>query len=201
MRRACFLLLSSCAVACAGAQTGATAFEPSYFTSEEMGTSRTVPSCAAPLSVVVIDGRQEQGNVGVRFTEDEPNVQYPIRMEGDVASYVQSALERALERAGQSLGTKTPGAMHVRVTQLRLEEKVFRNSEFDGKVGLEVTLAFAGSELPCWKGELTGVGENYGRAGSEVNYQETVNRALDNAADQLLSAPGFADALCGKCSE
>jgi len=33
-----------------------------------------------------------------------------------------------------------------------------------------------------------------------VNYQETLNRAVEKATADLLSQKSFQDALCGKCS-
>jgi hypothetical protein len=43
---------------------------------------------------------------------------------------------------------------------------------------------------------VEGFAENYGRAGKEVNYQETVNHALDRTVATMFSTMGFVDALC-----
>ncbi|HEY2809602.1 MAG TPA: hypothetical protein VGI91_12490 [Steroidobacteraceae bacterium] len=73
------------------------------------------------------------------------------------------------------------------------------------RAGYEALIAMSGElKSPggksCWKGTVQGKGSNYGYAGSIVNYQETVNQALDAATRQLVSSQSFRDALC-HCGE
>lgn len=201
MRRAVLPLLSLCVLSSACVRMRPTSFEPEYLASEAPPLRTTLPSCAVPLGVEVADGRNDQETVGVRFSEDEPRVQYPIQADGDIREQVRDALVYALVRSGQAKNAAGEAQLRVMLTQLRLEEKVFHNAEYDAQVGLEVMLYRRDATWPCWSGQVTGVGENYGRAGSEENYQETLSRALEHAAGQLLAAPGLSDALCGLCSD
>lgn len=127
-------------------------------------------------------------------------MEYPIKMQGDPGAYVRSGLEVAMQAAGGAPAGKTPSNLAITITEIALEEKTFYNAEFKGRIGLDAVLNRPGSSNACWSGRVSGNGQNYGKAGNPKNYQETLNRALDEASAQLLSAPGFADALCGKCS-
>jgi hypothetical protein len=196
--RTCLILLSATVVGCVGQRQGSTEFVARYFASQG-ALPTSLPSCARPVEVMVIDGRQNADVAGVRFEEERADIEYPIRMQGDVASYVRTSIEKAFERAGRPPGASRTGTLTVKVIQLRIEEKVFYNSEYKGQIGLEAELALPGERQSCWTGRFTGNAKNYGRSGSEENYQETLNRALDNATAQLLNARGLPDALCGKC--
>lgn len=196
MRRSLLLLVPLSLAACSGPRA-ASSFPASYVQSDQFPPA--LPSCAAPIGLAVSDARTDTASVGRRFWEEHPNQDYPIRLEGSPESFIQQGLERALVRAGQPAQAGNAKNLTVKVTQLSVEEKVFRNSEYDGLVTLEVALGSPGSEQPCWTGRIRGVSENYGKAGSEQNYQETLSRALDHAASELFSKPDFGQALCGKC--
>jgi hypothetical protein len=148
----------------------------------------------------VSDARTDTTQVGRRFWEEHPNQDYPIRLEGKADAFIQQGLERALMRAGHPSQAGNEKNLTVKVTQLSVEEKVFRNSEYDGMVTLEVSLGAPGSEHACWTGRIRGVSENYGKAGSAENYQETLSRAVDHAASVLFANEDFGKALCGKCA-
>jgi hypothetical protein len=187
-------------VACAGPRQGEITFPASYFSPHVGGLPPPVPACASPVTLQVTDPRQTSSIVGRRFEEEKPTVEYPIKMQGDPAAYIRSGLEPALQAAGGAAAGKTPANLAISITEIALEEKTFYNAEFRGRIGLDVLLTQPASSNACWSGRVSGSGQNYGKAGNPKNYQETLNRALDEASAQLLSAPGFADALCGKCS-
>jgi hypothetical protein len=159
-----------------------------------------LPSCAAPLGLEVSDARTDTQTVGRRFWEEHPNQDYPIRLDGKPEAFIENGLERALVRAGHPTQAGNAKNLTVKVTQLSVEEKVFRNAEYDGLVTLEVTLGAPGTTQPCWTGRIRGVSENYGKAGSAENYQETLSRAVDHAAKELFSNEEFGKALCGRCA-
>lgn len=196
MRRCLLWLLPLFLVACSGPRA-ASSFPPVYRQSDQIPPA--LPSCAASLGLEVSDARTDTSAVGRRWWEEHPNQDYPIRLEGKAEAFIQEALERALVRAGQPARTGDAKNLAVRVTQLSVEEKVFRNSEYDGQVTLEVSLAVPGSTQPCWTGRVRGVSENYGKAGSAENYQETLSRAVDHAAKELFGNPDFGKAVCGQC--
>ena len=46
-------------------------------------------------------------------------------------------------------------------------------------------------------GHQVGAAQNYGRPGNIVNYQETVNHALDRAAAEIVTSSDLIEQLCG----
>jgi hypothetical protein len=77
-----------------------------------------------------------------------------------------------------------------------LDEKTSRNSSYDATLVLGVEVVNAGTKQVVWQARKSGHGGNYGEAGSAVNYQETVSRALEEALAALLHDQEFARALC-----
>lgn len=212
MRKILLPLLALSLVACAGPRQGEVAFPATYSPSGST-LAPALPTCSSAVQVNVADGRPDTSAVGRRFEEEKPTVEYPLRMIGDVATYVRSGIERAVQRSGKAGSGPTAATLTVKVTQFLLEEKMFRNSEYNAQITLEAVLNSPGSSQPCWKGFARGSGSNYGRAGSPENYVETLNRALDEAIANLFGSitskatgqassatPGFTDALCGRCS-
>ena len=199
MRVPSFLLLPLGALACAGPLTGGMAFAPSYYPSGG-AVPPSVPACSGPIAVTVTDARENPNPAGRRFEENKPDVTYPIEMTGDAVAYVQSALDANLKRAGSPAGGPTASALAATLVKLNLQESTYHNAEFSGEVGLDLVLSTGSSPAPCWKGRISSTGTNYGKAGNPVNYQETLNRAVEKATADLLSQKSFQDALCGKCS-
>jgi hypothetical protein len=188
-----------CAVACAGPLTGPTTFQLAYYPSAGAAPP-AVPACSGPIAVTVTDARKGPTEAGRRFEENKPTIDYPIQMTGDPAAFVKAALEANLKRAGNPGPGPVTSTLAVALLSIRLEEKTYHNAEFSGAIGLDVTISSANSASPCWKGQLTGTGTNYGKAGNPENYQQTLNRALERATLELLAQGGVQDALCGKCT-
>jgi hypothetical protein len=193
------ILVPFATLACAGPLQGATTFQLAYYP-QDLTVPPPVPTCSGPIAVAVSDVRRNPAEAGQRFAQDQPTVVYPILMTGDAAAYVGAALEMGFKRAGSPGLGQTASTLSVWLIQLRLEEKTFFNAEFSGAVGLEVADYVANSQTPCWRGQVTGAGTNYGRAANPENYQETLNRALEKAVSNLLAEKAFLDALCGKCA-
>ena len=193
------ILLPLTTLACVGQLQGATTFQLAYY-SQDLTVPPALPACSGPIAVVVTDVRRNPTEAGQRFAQGQPTDIYPILMTGDAAAYVGAALEIGFRRAGSPGLGQTASTLSVWLVQLRLEEKTFYNAEFSGGVGLEVADYVANSQTPCWRGQVTGTGTNYGRAGNPENYQETLNRALEKAFSNLLAQKAFLDALCGKCA-
>lgn len=72
---------------------------------------------------------------------------------------------------------------------------VYRQAEYDGRVAIRGRVS--GGDAAEWSATKDGFAENYGRPGSNTNYQETVNHALDRALAALVNDSGFTRALCG----
>jgi len=183
--------------ACGGPLTGAQTFDGTYRPGL-FETPPQLPRCAVLPSLAVTAAAVHRQDVGERFEEDKPAVRYPIAMRGDVARYVDDALKASLRRAGPTPEGRAV-LVRVEVASVQLVEKTFHNAEYKGSVTLDVTVPAADGTV-CWTGRIVGDGENYGRAGSEENYEETLARTVDAAARTLLRDRGFGDALCGQCT-
>jgi hypothetical protein len=193
------ILLPLAVLGCAASLSEGTTFQPAYYPSGG-AVPPAVPACSGPIAVTVTDVRDNPAEAGRRFEEKKPAVDYPIKMTGDQTAYVRSALEANLKRAGNPGPGPTATTLALTVDQLYLEEKTYANAEFSGGVGFEVVVNVANSPTPCWKGQITGGGTNYGKIGKTENYQETLNRALEKATSDMLRQKKFRDALCGKCA-
>ena len=148
--------------------------------------------------MTVTDGRENPSEAGRRFEEQKPASDYPIKMTGDAIPYVQSALEGILKRAGNPGAGTTATTLAVTLDELYLEEKTYVNAEFSAGVALEVVVKVGNT--PCWTGEITGQGSNYGGVGETEAYQQTLNRAFENAVFNMFRQKKFRAALCGKCA-
>jgi len=181
---------------CAASLNEGATFPPKYYPSGPQ--PRTVPACAGLISVTVTDGRDNPGEAGRRFEEQKPASDYPIKMTGDAMAYVKTALEDILKRAGNPGKGPTATTLAVTLDELYLEEKTYVNAEFAAGVALEVIISVGNT--PCWKGDITGQGSNYGKVGSTESYQQTLNRAFENAVFNMFRQKKFREALCGKCA-
>ena len=191
-----FLFLPLAVLGCAASLNEAATFPPKYYPSGPL--PRTVPACAGPIAVTTTDGRENPSEAGRRFEEQKPASDYPIKMTGDAMAYVKSALEGILKRAGNPGGGPTATTLAVTLDELYLEEKTYVNAEFSAGVALEVVVNV--KNTPCWKGEITGQGANYGKVGNTESYQQTLNRAFENAVFNMFRQKKFREALCGKCA-
>jgi hypothetical protein len=190
------IFLPLAALGCAASLSAGTTFPPKYYPSGPL--PRTVPACAGPIAVTTTDAREDPNEAGRRFAESKPASDYPIKMTGDATAYVQSALEAILKRAGNPGAGATKTTVAVALDELYLEEKTYVNAEFSAGVALEVVVSVGNT--PCWKGEITGQGTNYGGVGDTESYQQTLNRALENAVFNMFRQKKFREALCGKCA-
>lgn len=157
------------------------------------------PPCAAINQITVTDPRPDPVTVGRRYHEEQPGLVYAIKMNGAATAWVKDGIESQARQAAMALGTAGRADLVVSIRMLDLQEKVFSNSNYEARVVLDATVPKAGTNTPCWSGSFEGSSKNYGRSGSQDNYQETANHALDKAALDLLNADGLRDALCGKC--
>jgi hypothetical protein len=187
------------AVSCvrASAPFGSATFTPAYF--EVGSTGSAVPACAAIATLTVTDSRAEPLKVGRRFHEDRPQDKYAIRATSEPAAWVKAGLTEAFK--GSALPTVAGKAgVQVTIAALDLDEKSSFNSTFKARVVLDVTVTKPGTSEACWAGRVEGQAENYGEAGKDQNYIETMNHAMDRASVALFMEKGFVDATCGSCS-
>jgi hypothetical protein len=179
------------ALACRVSTVGPITFEP--FCSPQGAASEVVSAdtCAAIGALAVTDGRSGDGVVGTRTIQNREG-RADISIEGGVEDWLRGGVERALDAAAIRRGAGPD--VTVRLMTLTLNEVAFRNSEFNGRVALEVTVARAGAEP--WSFIASGEAENYGRPGNTANYQETANHALDRVATSAVNNTEFRRRLC-----
>jgi len=178
--------------ACAPSSLAPYTFPASYRTMGSPGDFSVAPECARYAEIVVEDGRADASKVGVRYLEDG-GARYDVGMDGDVEAWLRQGVEQAFRQA--SIGQEAGSGHTVTVTleSITTDEAVYRRAEYDGKVVLRTRVSGGGAD---WQGGTDGFAENYGYAGKAVNYQETVNHALDRALARLVNDSGFRDALC-----
>jgi hypothetical protein len=198
MRHFLLLLLSSAAVACGG-YGGPAAFPPA---TSQYGNPvpLTLPPCAQAVQVSITDHRANPSVIGERYVENTPTVRYPIQMQGDALKYVGDALVLRLNQTGATAPNSSQGTLAVELLQLMIDEKIFYNSEYSAHMALHLVLKSPAAAQPCWEGQVNASASNYGQSASTVNYQETLDRLMDAAIAELVKAPGFSEALCGRCT-
>lgn len=173
-----------------------TSFAGTYRPMEDASSIPTMKSCAQ-ARIEVIDGRKEQ-KVGERVHEDQRSVRQPITMEGGVANWAKDAVDEVTKRAVLGVDPGSKRLVRVRLAEVWIDEVVYRRAEYDGRVVIDVDVLEG--EKSCWSGRFTGFAENYGYAGSEENYQETINHAMDKALIAMLSDARFGEVVC-ECGE
>jgi hypothetical protein len=167
-------------------------FPASYQLMGSPGDFSVAPECARYATIVVEDGRADASKVGVRYLE-EGGARYDVGMDGDVEAWLRQGVEQAFRQASIGQDAASGHTVTVTLESVTTDEAVYRRAEYDGKVVLRTRVSGGGAD---WQGGTDGFAENYGYAGKAVNYQETVNHALDRALARLVNDSGFREALC-----
>jgi hypothetical protein len=192
------LLLSSGAVACGG--YGSSASFPVATAQYSKPVPLALPPCAQEVQLAMTDQRPDPSVIGQRYMQDTPGTRYPIQMQGDALVYVGNSLVLRLKQAGANAPNTSQATMSIELMQLFIDESIYYNSEYTAVTTLHIVLKNASSSQPCWQGQVSATATNYGKSANAVNYQETLDRLMDAAIAQLVKAPGFAEALCAKCT-
>jgi hypothetical protein len=193
-RRALLIALATVAVAaaCAPSSLAPYTFPASYQFMGSPGDFSVAPECAAYAELVVVDGREDASKVGVRYLE-EGGPRHDVGMDGDVEGWLRQGVEQAFREASIERDSGSGHTVTVTLESISTDEAVYRRAEYDGRVILRAAVSGGGAD---WKGSTDGFAENYGYAGKALNYQETVNHALDKALAKMVNDSGFRDALC-----
>ncbi|MDQ3198354.1 MAG: hypothetical protein M3Q46_04065, partial [Verrucomicrobiota bacterium] len=148
------------------------------------GEFPTAPACASISSIQVVDSRLDP-TIGKRYVETNPSVTAPLSTASDVAGWIKAGADNAAQRAG--ISQKAGGAvLRITLRQIAVNENVARRSGFEGRLLISAELLRKGGGV-CWQDRIEGTSENYGYSGSNENYEETLNHALDRAMIRLLS--------------
>ena len=91
--------------------------------------------------------------------------------------------------------TPTAPTLSLGLDSLRTSENIWHRAGYEARIVFAATLRAPSGRI-CWQESVEGKGGNYGYAGSIVDYQETLNAALDAATLHMLNSSGLNDALC-----
>ena len=150
-------------------------------------------TCGMVSRIVVDDGRPTQ-ILGARHPQDAPAHRAPVEAVGNVAAWAGVGAEAMLNQNG--IRTRGAGpALHLLVNGISTDESTFYNAEYAGNIAIGAELVSPGGNS-CWKGTVEGYAQNYGYAGSPVNYMETLNHALDRSMIKMIADPAFRAAVC-----
>jgi hypothetical protein len=202
MFRLTVLSLSVCAVvlaACAPSTLEPVSVPLTYRMMAEGADLATVDACAAIGRVVVTDARAGEPALGKRFLQENPSMERSVTASGSVEEWIGSGADQVLRRATVATGREGAPELRISVEEIVVEESVFRRAEYDGRIVVTAALVPAGGSTPCWTQRVDGSAQNYGYAGSPLNYQETLNHALDRALFRLVRMPEFSRYACGEC--
>jgi hypothetical protein len=173
---------------------------PAVYQPEGSGADlASVPACAVFRNLSLSDERTDERAAGTRSLQEKPD-RSDIFIEGDVESWFEAGVKRALVETQFPQDPAGKLDLVMELESLRIAEIAYRNSTFDGKVVLEVGVREPGGESFAWSERFEGAAQNYGRPGKELNYQETVNHALDRAIANALNSEGLRARLCGGSS-
>ena len=153
------------------------------------------PACAVFRELTVVDNRPEGSADGVRTIQDREG-RSDIFMDGDVESWFHAGVARGLV---QSHFPQDPSAgldLTMKLAAIHIEEIAYRNSTFEGRVIIDIELSRPRTAGAVWSHRIDGFAKNYGRPGKTVNYQETVNHALDRAVTAAVNNEELRQKLC-----
>ena len=181
---------------CAVSSLAPISFPADYSPEEGTAGINAAPACAHIRSLEVSDERPDTPVAGQRSVQDKPE-RHDIFMEGNIESWLRSGVRRALDLAVIRDNPSSGLVLSVTLTSLVIEEVAYVNSEYEGRVVLDLALRASGAATDAWTNRAEGTAQNYGRPGNIVNYQETVNHALDRAAAEIVTSSDLIEQLCG----
>lgn len=190
MTKTCLALigLAAAAAACAPSRLAPTTFSADYTMMGSIGDFSTAPECATYGELEVV-APADLDKVGVRYLE-EGSERWDVGMTGDAEAWLRAGVESALRAASIEQSDSGP-TITAELVSITTDESVYRQAEYDGKVAIRGRVS--GGD---WSATKDGFAENYGSPGSNTNYQQTVNHALDRALAALVNDAGFREALC-----
>ena len=127
----------------------ASSLEPLTFTARyaPVGSAldiATVPACAAIQGLSVSDERRDGRVVGHRNIQDQPD-EYEIFLDGDVAGWLRSGLQRAFDQASLRRDDSAEFQLDAKLTVLAISEVAYVNSEYEARVVIDLELRLPGA--------------------------------------------------------
>jgi hypothetical protein len=193
------IALGSALVGCAQKSIAPTSFNPQYRSELDHQDVPKVNRCVSLSSVDVSNGLTNN-LVGKRTLESSPLLIQSISLKGNPTPWVHTGSNAMFKFAGINLSDPKGPRMKLSLAGISINENVHVNSEYEARVMLDATLTDQHGET-CWSESHSGTSQNYGDSGSAINYQETINHALDRAIMAIAADKSFQDAACGLCRD
>ena len=191
------IFLGSLLGGCAQKSIAPTSFNPHYQTQLDGSEVIAAKQCVSLSGVNVTNGLKNN-IVGQRTLESSGLPAQNINLNGSPVSWVKTGSDAILKMAGVNHRDPQGPRLHLTLEDFVIHENVHVNSGYDARVTLDAVLVNSrGKE--CWRDSESGTSKNYGDSGSAVNYQETINHALDRAIMAVAADKGFQEAACGVC--
>ena len=149
-------------------------------------------ACNAIARVQVTDARPEQ-TLGLRVHESKA-LKAEVSASGDAGAWVEQGVQQYLTQAGMHFQGSGP-ALVISLDSVRTSESILRRSSYEARIVLSGRLQTSAGKS-CWQDKIQGASGNYGYSGSIVDYQETLNGALDAATVRMAQSQAFRNALC-----
>lgn len=193
------ICLASLLAACTQKTLSPTTFASQYQPQLDNADVVKPKNCATVAGLDVENGLPN-AVVGQRSLQSRAVPAQNISMTGNLAAWVRAGSAEMLRRATLDMHDAKGPRLQLRLDEMAVHENVYVNSGYDARVTLDAALVNARGQV-CWHQSVTGQSSNYGDSGAAVNYQETVNHALDRAVMSLVADRGFQEAACRSCRD
>lgn len=176
-------------------------YSASYFKMEDGEDIRRLPTCASFSRLAIVDGRTDKARIGSRRWEEGhgPAGEWAILLEGEIVPWVEDGVRQLGSKAGFRTGDPAGPVITVTLVKLVINEEKYDSSTWKGHVALDVAVTRDGAATSCFAAQIYGSANNYGDSGKKINYDETLNQALDRAIIDLFAPSALGDAVCNAC--
>jgi hypothetical protein len=177
--------------ACVVSKVDPLAIPLQYRMSADSGSVVAPVECPT-IGPIVVDDKRKVQLLGIRYHESKP-LKADVSLASDPAVWTHDGLESIFKQHGVQSGAGP--TLVVELGTLHTSENIWHRSGYDAQIAFGAALR-SPSGKSCWHESIEGKSGNYGYSGSLLDYQETLNGALDAAGVKLLSSPTFTGALC-----
>ena len=192
MRTIAPVLMALTLCACAVSRVDPLSIPLAYKTNPKNASVLGGLDCNSISQVQATDSRAEK-MLGTRVHESKP-LKANVTVGTDPAAWVQNGVQTFLGQHGVNVQGTGPKLM-VSLDAMNTVESIWHRSSYDAHINLTGQLQSPSGKI-CWKEAVDGAAGNYGYSGSILNYQETLNGALDAATVRMGQSQGFKDAMC-----
>jgi hypothetical protein len=158
------------------------------------------PACAVVGTNQFFDLRPDRNQIGLRYEEGQPE-RWPIVMTGDPRPWLADGIARAERSSAILENPSAPTELRISIVTMTMDEHARFNSSYNFSLIVEFSVVERQSGNVRWTQRYAGTASNYGSSGSELGYQETMTRGLDDLVTKAFGDPALHAALCGTAPE